>query len=146
MCNDGVAGGQSAAHAGRERALGARGADLAEGIVGQIEQSQALDAFAQTLGSLVAKVLQPGKLKDLLSGTWMGHPAHPMLTDVPIGAWTSAFVLDMVEGEGARSASDLLVGLGVVAALPTAVSGPSDLSDVVNDEVTSLGGAHTIPH
>ena len=47
MCNDGVAGGQSAAHAGRERALGARGADLAEGIVGQIEQSQALDAFAR---------------------------------------------------------------------------------------------------
>ncbi len=74
---DGVAGGQSAGHAGQERALGARGADLAEGIVGQIEQSQALDAFAQTVASLVSKVLQPGKLKDLLSGTWMGHPAHP---------------------------------------------------------------------
>jgi nitrite reductase/ring-hydroxylating ferredoxin subunit len=50
----------------------------------------------------------------------------------------------MVEGEGARSASDLLVGLGVVAALPTAVSGLSDLSDVVKDEDRSLGVAHAI--
>jgi len=63
----------------KERALGARGAELAEAIVGQIEQSQSLDGFAQALGSLVSRVLQPGKLKDLVSGTWMGHPAHPML-------------------------------------------------------------------
>ncbi|MEA2503630.1 MAG: hypothetical protein QOG36_673, partial [Actinomycetota bacterium] len=34
---------------GQQRALGARGADAAEAIVGQIEQSQALDAFAQNL-------------------------------------------------------------------------------------------------
>ncbi|HEY2667887.1 MAG TPA: hypothetical protein VGK51_13715, partial [Actinomycetota bacterium] len=64
----------------QKRALGAGAADVADGIVGQIQQSKALDAFAQTLGSLVSRVLQPGKLKDLVSGTWMGHPAHPMLT------------------------------------------------------------------
>ena len=141
---DGRAGGQGAAHAARERALGARAADLAEGIVGQIEQSQALDAYAQTLGSLVAKVLQPGKLKDLLSGTWMGHPAHPMLTDVPIGAWTSALMLDLLGGPTAANGADTLIGIGVLAALPTAITGLSELADLGTEHERAIAGAHAI--
>jgi nitrite reductase/ring-hydroxylating ferredoxin subunit/uncharacterized membrane protein len=115
-----------------------------EATVRRIQRSQALDRVGRALAVGFSRVVRPGTLKDLLSGTWLGHPAHPMLTDVPIGAWTSAFVLDMVEGEGARSASDLLIGLGVLAALPTAVSGLSDLSDVVMDEDRSVGVAHAI--
>jgi nitrite reductase/ring-hydroxylating ferredoxin subunit/uncharacterized membrane protein len=115
-----------------------------EATVRRIQRSQTLDRVGRALAVGFSRAVRPGTLKDLLSGTWLGHPAHPMLTDVPIGAWTSAFVLDMVEGEGARSASDLLIGLGVVAALPTAVSGLSDLSDVVKDEDRSLGVAHAV--
>ena len=144
MFNDGVAGGQGAAHAGPERALGARSADLAEGIVGQIERSQALDAFAQSVASLVSKVLQPGKLKDLLSGTWMGHPVHPMLTDVPIGAWTSALMLDLVGGRAAAEGADTLIGIGILAALPTAVTGLSELADLGTEHERAIAGAHSI--
>jgi nitrite reductase/ring-hydroxylating ferredoxin subunit/uncharacterized membrane protein len=128
----------------QQRALGAGAADVADGIVGQIQQSKALDAFAQTLGSLVSRVLQPGKLKDLVSGTWMGHPAHPMLTDVPIGAWTSALLLDLLGGPTAGSAADTLVGVGVLAALPTAVTGLSELADLGTEHERAIGAAHAI--
>lgn len=136
--------GASRGQAGQERALGARGADLAEAVVGQIEQSHALDAFAQTLGSLVSKVLQPGKVKDLLSGTWMGHPAHPMLTDIPIGAWTSALMLDLLGGLRARKGADTLIGIGVLAALPTAITGLSELADLGTEPDRAVAGAHAI--
>jgi nitrite reductase/ring-hydroxylating ferredoxin subunit/uncharacterized membrane protein len=142
--NDGVAGGQGSTSAAQEKALGARGAELADGIVHQIEQSQALDAFAQTVASLVSKVLQPGKLKDLVSGTWMGHPAHPMLTDVPIGAWTSALVLDLLGGPAAAQGADTLIGIGVLAALPTAVTGLSELADLGTEHERAIAGAHAI--
>jgi nitrite reductase/ring-hydroxylating ferredoxin subunit/uncharacterized membrane protein len=141
---DRVAGGRSAADGGQERALGARSADLGEGIIGQIEQSRALDAFAQTLGSLVSKVLQPGKLKDLVSGTWMGHPVHPMLTDVPIGAWTSALMLDLLARPAAGKGADTLIGIGVLAALPTVITGLSELADLGTEHERAIAGAHAI--
>jgi nitrite reductase/ring-hydroxylating ferredoxin subunit/uncharacterized membrane protein len=55
---------------------------------------------------------------------------HPVLTDLPIGFWTSAFVLDLVGGRRARPAADALVGIGVAAALPTAATGLADWSDL----------------
>jgi len=73
-------------------------------------------------------------VKDALSGTWLGHPLHPMLTDVAIGAWTSAFVLDAVGSEGSQGASDTLVGIGVLSALPTAAAGLADWSDMLGAE------------
>jgi nitrite reductase/ring-hydroxylating ferredoxin subunit/uncharacterized membrane protein len=78
---------------------------------------------------LVARVITNGTLKDALSGTWLGHPAHPMFTDLPIGFWTSAFVLDFIGGRRSRDASELLIGLGVISALPTAATGAADWSD-----------------
>jgi nitrite reductase/ring-hydroxylating ferredoxin subunit/uncharacterized membrane protein len=98
----------------------------------------------KALGSAFGRLVRPGRLKDLLSGAWMAHPAHPMLTDVPIGAWTSAFILDLVPAEDARASADRLVGLGVLAAIPTAVTGLSELSDVMNREERSVGAAHAL--
>ena len=37
------------------------------------------------------------KVKNFLNGTWLGHPLHVILTDVPIGAWTTALVFDALE-------------------------------------------------
>jgi nitrite reductase/ring-hydroxylating ferredoxin subunit/uncharacterized membrane protein len=73
-------------------------------------------------------------VKDLLSGTQLGHPVHPMLVAVPIGAWVSATVLDLVGGRSGREAARKLVGLGAVAALPTAAAGASDWSDTLGAE------------
>ena len=60
----------------------------------------------------------------MLRGDWLGHPVHPALTDLPIGFWTSAWVMDLVPG--GRTAARRLIGLGVLAAIPTAMTGAAD--------------------
>ena len=102
-----------------------------------------LDAVARPVAKAVARAVAQRNVKDLLSGSWLGHPLHPMLTDVPIGAWTSAFVLDLLGGRRAQAAADQLVGLGVVAALPTAASGLSDWSDFLGAE-RRVGAVHAV--
>jgi uncharacterized membrane protein len=49
-----------------------------------------------------------------------------MLTDLPIGFFTSAMVLDLVGGRRARPAAGGLIAVGVVSAAPTAVTGFAD--------------------
>src|SRR5258708_7466651 len=144
MSSFGVFDDGAAGHREQDHALGARGADVAEAVVTLIEQSKALDALGQTVGSLVSSVLQPGKVKDLVSGTWMGHPAHPMLTDIPVGTWTSALVLDLLGGPGAAKGADTLVGIGVLAALPTAITGLSELADLGTEHERAIAAAHAI--
>lgn len=63
-------------------------------------------------------------VNDRLAG-WLGHPVHPMLTDLPIGFWTSSVVLDLLHRS--PRASRTLLGMGVVSAAPTAVTGLGDL-------------------
>jgi nitrite reductase/ring-hydroxylating ferredoxin subunit/uncharacterized membrane protein len=115
-----------------------------ESLIAGIERARSLDTVGRKLGLAVANVVRPGRAKDLLAGTWLGHPLHPMLTDLPIGAWTSAFVLDLAGGRQARRAADALVGMGVLAAVPTAATGLSDLADVVDPRERSLGTAHAL--
>src|SRR2546423_6133053 len=114
-----------------------------EHAVRRIQRSPTLDAIGRASASAFARVVRPGAFKDLFSGTWQGHPAHPMLTDIPIGAWTSAFFLDVLGGEARHRAADSLIGVGVLAALPTAVTGLSELTDSNQDEDTVvIGTAH----
>ena len=54
--------------------------------------------LADPVADTVRHTLDRQPLKDALSGTWLGHPLHPLLTDLPIGFWTSAFTLDLVGG------------------------------------------------
>lgn len=98
-------------------------------LTGRLEELHQLDAPAGLLAQALHAVIPPGPVKDLLSGRPLGHALHPLLTDVPIGAWTSALFLDFAGGRGSAGAADRLIALGVVAALPTAVSGWSDWSD-----------------
>jgi nitrite reductase/ring-hydroxylating ferredoxin subunit/uncharacterized membrane protein len=74
----------------------------------------------------------------------MAHPMHPMLTDVTIGAWSSAAILDVLGGETARPGADLLVGVGILAAIPTAITGLSDLTDITDDRERGVGTAHAL--
>ena len=102
----------------------------------------ALDAVADRIGPIADK-LGPGPLKDVLSGTWLGHPLHPVMTDVTIGAWTSAAMLDVVGGERSADAARTLIGLGVLSAGPTALSGWSDWADTEGDD-RRAGVAHAL--
>jgi nitrite reductase/ring-hydroxylating ferredoxin subunit/uncharacterized membrane protein len=117
-----------------------------ESLTWALERSRPLGVAGKMVSRPVAKLVGTGPVKDLLSGTWLGHPAHPLLTDIPIGAWTSALVLDLmgIFGGASRRGADTLVAVGVVAALPTTASGLSDLSDEVDDSILAVGAAHAI--
>jgi nitrite reductase/ring-hydroxylating ferredoxin subunit/uncharacterized membrane protein len=103
-----------------------------------------LDAPANALGKAVRSAVGPGGLKDVLSGRPIGHALHPLMTDVPIGTWTSATILDVIGGQDADRAARRLIGVGIAAALPTAASGLLDWSDTepADDEVRRVGLVH----
>lgn len=105
-----------------------------------VERWEAVDAVAGPVRQLVAKVIPGGALKDALSGTWLGHPLHPLLVAVPIGSLVGASVLDAGPGDNAAAARRL-VGLGVVAAIPTTAAGLSDWSDTTGAE-QRVGAVH----
>lgn len=103
-------------------------------LLSRLESMSALDGPAGVVASLVSKVVPDGPVKDAASGTWLGHPLHPLLVSVPIGAWTSASVLDLTGGKESAAAARKLVGLGLLAAVPTATAGGSDWTDTTGAE------------
>jgi nitrite reductase/ring-hydroxylating ferredoxin subunit len=96
-------------------------------LVGKLESLESLDGFSDALSRWVGAATAP--FKSLLSGTWFGHPVHAAITDVPIGCWTGAVVVDLLGGERSRGAVEPLVSLGAAAALPTALTGLNDWAD-----------------
>lgn len=92
----------------------------------RLEADERLDALAGPLRELTAAL--PGDATRALRGEAVGHPLHPMLTDLPIGFWTSAFVLDLLPIRRTRGVATVLVGLGLVSAVPTAAAGLADWS------------------
>ena len=95
---------------------------------GRLGELEALDVGVERLRRLSDAV--PDEARPLLAGEWLGHPLHPMLTDLPIGFWTSAWALDLIGGRRCAGAATVLVGLGVASALPTAASGLVDWREV----------------
>ena len=89
----------------------------------RLEDNTALDTPVRLVQPLVDALLADKKRADLLHGMWLGHAVHPLLVMVPIGAWTSATVLDLVGGVDSRPAARKLVALGVLAFPPAAVTG-----------------------
>ncbi|MCY1159036.1 MAG: Rieske (2Fe-2S) protein [Citricoccus sp.] len=98
-------------------------------LMGRVERWKALDRVGRPAAAAVGRVVSPRPVRNLLSGTALGHPAHPMLTDLPIGAWSMATLLDLVGGRAAEPAADLLVAAGMASAVPTAATGLNDWSD-----------------
>src|SRR5829696_4572809 len=111
-------------------------------LVEKLEGASAIDPPAKT----VPRAVPAGGVKDLLSGKPIGHALHPLLTDVVIGSWTSATILDLIGGAQSRPAAERLIGVGIAASLPTAVSGASDWADttVSSAPVRRVGAIHAV--
>jgi nitrite reductase/ring-hydroxylating ferredoxin subunit/uncharacterized membrane protein len=112
-------------------------------LVKRIEDATALDDLSHPLADLAGRATRPDPVKNALSGTWLGHQLHPMLTDVPIGAWVMAAALDWTAGRAGAKAARRLVGLGVLAALPAAATGASDWSETYGAE-QRVGVVHAL--
>jgi nitrite reductase/ring-hydroxylating ferredoxin subunit/uncharacterized membrane protein len=116
------------------------GHDLLERL-GSLE---AVDGPAQAIAKFVRNAKRPPKVNEALSGTWLGHPAHPMLILVPMGTWTSAVLLDWLGGRDAETAADILLGAGIASAIPTVATGYADWADTepASDTVRRVGIVH----
>jgi uncharacterized membrane protein len=97
-------------------------------LVRRLEGNESLDAASSALAGLLPEWVVTGQGRDLLSGRWLGHALHPLLTDFPLGCWTGASLLDLLGPRRHADAARKLVGLGILASLPTAAAGLSDWS------------------
>ena len=84
--------------------------------ISRFEQASALDGVSDSLQRVVQRVVKPRRVRDLLHGTWLGHPLHPVLVQFPVGAFMSAAVLDAVPGQ-TRPAT-VLIAAGTAGAVP----------------------------
>jgi nitrite reductase/ring-hydroxylating ferredoxin subunit/uncharacterized membrane protein len=108
------------------------------GILDRVADAAALDRVIDPARRAVDTAL-PRRLKDVLNGRWLGHPLHPVLVHVPVGAWLSAGVLDLVPSM--RPGATLLIGTGVVGAVPATLTGAADWSEQ-SLGVRRLGALH----
>lgn len=113
-------------------------------LVNQVGRALFLDKVADPIADLVRKLTDHRLAKNALSGTWLAHRLHPLLTDVAIGSYMGAAVVDLVvPGEAGQVAAKRLVTAGLVATLPTAAAGLSDWTDVYGD-ARRIGLVHAV--
>jgi nitrite reductase/ring-hydroxylating ferredoxin subunit/uncharacterized membrane protein len=105
----------------------------------RLEHLRGLDGPAAALSDLLRRGLAGRGWADVLHGVPLGQPAHPALTGLPIGFWTSAAVLDFVPGS--ERAARTLIALGLAGAVPTAATGWADWS-ALHREQQRVGLVH----
>ena len=111
------------------------------GILDRIADVPTFDKAMEPARRAVQTALRPQALKDFLHGTWLGHPLHPVLVQVPVGSWVSAGVLDAIPP--LRPAATVLIATGVAAAVPAAMAGAADWSEQ-GVGVRRLGAVHAV--
>lgn len=107
----------------------------------RIEATERLDDLASKVRDVASPLGRPSSVRDVLTGRWLGHSVHPMVVAVPIGTWIGAAVLD-ASGSSATAARRL-IGVGTLAALPSAASGAADWFDTSGAE-QRVGLAHAL--
>lgn len=101
-----------------------------------------LGAGAKGLESLGEDVM------NTLHGAWLGHPAHPAITDVPVGSWTAAVVMDAIDvlegGDRLADGADTAIAVGLVGALGAAVTGLADWHRHTSGRSRRMGALHGV--
>lgn len=99
------------------------------------------DGLAGAVGAIVGSQRKPPRrLKSFLNGTWLGHPLHAMLTDIPVGAWVITAIFDViwlispVNFAWAARGAEVTVIFGILGALGAACTGFADWSDTYGSE------------
>lgn len=127
-------------------------AQQAKTISDLVEDLPWLDTVAepiqQATNAIFGKNGATRKVKDWLNGTPLRHRVHPALVVVPIGAWTTGLVLDLLETRADRPkdwsrSADAAVILGIVGALPSVATGLADWTDTY-DQQRRVGIAHAL--
>jgi len=120
------------------------------GLTSWLDRPGWLDGAADALQPAVKGIfgaLGPATrdVKNFLHGTWLGHPLHPVMTDIPLGAWTATLLLDVMGDRrgrpGVARAADASLALGLAGALGSAVTGLTDWSET-DGRPRRVGVAH----
>jgi uncharacterized membrane protein len=104
------------------------------------ESVTALDRPVTELVRRVRRAVGGTRVERVLRGSWLGHPVHPLLVTLPIGAWTCAAVADLVLKD--RDAGRALVGVGLLATPPAVLTGLVELSTVDGLPGRRVGALH----
>jgi nitrite reductase/ring-hydroxylating ferredoxin subunit/uncharacterized membrane protein len=111
---------------------------MANSALTRVAAQPELDRVAKPIGdAVVAAYRNAGDVgmavKNAFHGVWLEHPLHPALTSIPLGAWTTTVALDAkaaVSGDESYSrAADFALGVGLVGAVGSAVTGLTDWSE-----------------
>jgi len=92
-------------------------------FLGSLEDATTLDAAVEAAEPLASRLMSQPRIRSIVRGDITGIPLHTILTDGPFGAWWSAVFLDFFADDSSRRSAQRLVALGVIAAVPTALSG-----------------------
>ena len=108
-----------------------------DGVMGEIARQEWMKPAEEGLQNFIHKAFRfkgGRQAKNFLHGTWIRHPLHVILTDVPIGAWTAAIALDALDAMGNRReyriAADASITVGLIGAVGAATTGLTDWQDV----------------
>lgn len=112
-----------------------------QALIERVQEEGRLDPLAEQVDR-VSGVLGEGDSYAAMRGDWLGHALHPAMTDLPIGFWTSAAVLDIVGGRSARRAAQRLIALGLLSVPVTAVTGLADYRSVPDRAAMRVGAVH----
>jgi nitrite reductase/ring-hydroxylating ferredoxin subunit/uncharacterized membrane protein len=122
--------------------------DFTERISARIIKSKLIGNISVSLDKLLQVCFRPPamrRVKILLNGTWVGHPLHPLLTDIPIGAWTLTILLDLMallfRLPQLGLAASITAGIGVAGAAAAAAAGLADWMDIDPPE-KAVGAFH----
>jgi nitrite reductase/ring-hydroxylating ferredoxin subunit/uncharacterized membrane protein len=125
------------------------GTKISDRLVTAMPWLDGVAGVLQKVGEPVAGQSAPRPLKDALVGTWLGHPLHPAMVQLPLGFWTSSLALDLA---GQERAADLTLALGLASATGAVVTGIAQWQDAAFEEAprrlgslhASLNGAATV--
>lgn len=109
-------------------------------LLDRLEREPRADPMIEALRSKV-RSLPLGRVRDVLHGRWLGHPVHPLMVQVPIGSWLSAAVLDLRPGRSREAG--VLVGVGLAAAAPAALTGAVDWAELHRQQMR-VGLVHAV--
>jgi nitrite reductase/ring-hydroxylating ferredoxin subunit/uncharacterized membrane protein len=101
-------------------------------LLSGLERNASLDPLGDRLQSAVHATVRTQPLRDLLHGVWLGHPLHPVLVQVPVGAFLSAAVLDLLPGR--RGAATTLIAVGTASSVPAAAAGLTDWASLTREQ------------
>jgi nitrite reductase/ring-hydroxylating ferredoxin subunit/uncharacterized membrane protein len=109
-------------------------------LLDRLEREPRADAVIDVLRRGI-RSLPLGRGRDALHGRWLGHPVHPLMVQVPIGSWLSAAVLDLRPGRSREAG--LLIGVGLAAAAPAALTGAVDWAELHHQQ-QRVGLVHAV--